>query len=251
VAYRDMIAPLRVKLVESQELAERNEKLASLGMLAAGVAHEIRNPLTAIKAALFIQQKSFAPGSPEQADSDLIQREISRLERIVNDFLRFARPSDPQLAAIPADLLLQEVEIFFAPDLARAGIRLALGAPTPYRIDVDAGQIKQVLINLVQNAVDSIGRNGLITLRSRQDRKWLGGAERDVVILEVADNGKGIMPEVRKRLFDPFFTTKEDGTGLGLSIASRIVEKHGGALQFQTQVNRGTTFGIVLPQAAS
>lgn len=251
VAYRDMIAPLRVKLIESQSLVERHEKLASLGMLAAGVAHEIRNPLTAIKAALFIQQKRFPPGTPERADHELVQREILRLERIVNDFLRFARPGEPELANLPADQLLDEVQRFFAPELAKADIRLVLEAPAPWRVQVDAAQIKQVLINLVQNAVDSIGRNGTITLRARPDRKPLAGAERDVVVLEVADTGAGISPEVGKRLFDPFFTTKDHGTGLGLSIAARIVEKHRGALQYQTQVNRGTTFGIVLPRAVA
>jgi signal transduction histidine kinase len=251
VGYRDMIAPLRVKLIESQSLVERHEKLASLGMLAAGVAHEIRNPLTAIKAALFIQQKRFAPGSVERADHELVQREILRLERIVNDFLRFARPGDPEFATIPADQLLREVQSFFAPELEKAGIRLLLGAPTPWEIYVDAAQIKQVLINLVQNAVDSIERDGTITLRARPDHRPLSGVEKDVVILEVADTGKGIPPEVGKRLFDPFFTTKDHGTGLGLSIAARIVEKHQGALQYQTQVNRGTTFGIVLPQVVT
>jgi signal transduction histidine kinase len=251
VAYRDMIAPLRVKLVESQSLVERHEKLASLGMLAAGVAHEIRNPLTAIKAALFIQQKRFAPGSPERADNELVQREITRLERIVNDFLRFARPGDPELAMIPADEVLRDVQRFFAPALEKVCIRLVLEVSGASRIRVDAAQIKQVLINLVQNAVDSIGRDGTITLRTRPERRALAGALRDVVILEVADTGKGISPEVGKRLFDPFFTTKDTGTGLGLSIAARIVEKHRGALQYQTQVNRGTTFGIVLPEAFS
>ena len=114
---------------------------------------------------------------------------------------------------------------------------------------MDLAQIKQVLINLVQNAADSITQGGTITLRARHDRKNLPQGETDVVILEVADTGDGIPPEVEKRLFDPFFTTKETGTGLGLPIAARIVEKHGGALQYQTQVNHGTTFGIVLPQA--
>lgn len=248
VVYRDMIAPLRVKLVESQSLAERNEKLASLGMLAAGVAHEIRNPLTAIKAALYIQQKKFQPGSPERADTELVEREILRLERIVNDFLLFARPTDPKLVEIPAGLVLQETQHLMAPQLTSANIQLNLQPPPQMRIQVDPEQIKQVLINLVQNAADSIVHDGTITLSARHERKRLTNGETDVVILEVADTGRGIPPEVQKRLFDPFFTTKESGTGLGLPIAARIVQNHGGALQYQTQMNHGTTFGIVLPQ---
>jgi signal transduction histidine kinase len=103
------------------------------------------------------------------------------------------------------------------------------------------------LINLVQNAAESIDHNGQITLRARSGTFRFNGHHQLAVILETQDNGKGIPPDVQKRLFDPFFSTKESGTGLGLSIAARIVEKHGGALEFQTQVNRGTTFGIVLP----
>jgi signal transduction histidine kinase len=247
LAYRDLVAPLRVKLVQSQELADRHEKLASLGLLAAGVAHEIRNPLTAIKAALFIQQKRFAPGSAEHADAEVVQRELSRLERIVSDFLRFARPSDPKFAAVASGALLEEVREFLAPGLARGSVRLASDESGSWPVRADAEQMKQVLINLVQNGVESVGGAGTVTLRARRDRRRLAGEEREVVVLEVADTGKGIPPEVARRLFDPFFTTKEHGTGLGLSIAARIVEKHGGALQYQTQVNRGTTFGIVLP----
>jgi signal transduction histidine kinase len=108
--------------------------------------------------------------------------------------------------------------------------------------------MKQVLINLVQNAADSIGREGTITLRARAARKTLPNGEKNAVVLEVTDTGKGIPVEVQKRLFDPFFTTKDNGTGLGLSIAARIVQKHGGLLQYQTRVNQGTTFDIVLPQ---
>src|SRR5262249_5855601 len=111
------------------------------------------------------------------------------------------------------------------------------------------GQLKQALINLVQNAVDSLNGGGTITLRARPDRKRLGNGESDVVVLEVADTGEGIPPEVEGRLFDPFFTTKDSGMGLGLSIAARIVEKQGGVLQYKTQVKHGTTFGIVLPAA--
>ena len=248
VVYREMITPLQIKLVESRALVERQEKLASLGMLAAGVAHEIRNPLTALKAAAFLQQRKSQPGSQEQADAELMLREISRLERIVNDFLQFARPGEPEFTTIPAELPLQEVQLLLAPPLGEAQIRLVLEPSAPMRIKADAAQIKQVLINLVKNAADSIGRDGTITLRARVDRKHLGGKETEVAILEVADTGKGIPPEVEKRLFDPFFTTKDNGTGLGLSIAARIAHEHGGTLHYQTQLNVGTTFGIVLPR---
>ena len=247
--YRELIAPLRVKLVESQALAERREKLASLGLLAAGVAHEIRNPLTAIKAWLFLQQKHLPPGSPEHTDTEVIAGEITRLERIVKDVLLLARPSEPHLAVVPADEPLRQVQTLLRPQLEKTHIRLALEDSVSVPIRIDADQIQQVLINLIQNAADSIGHNGEVTLRARLDGKRLADRLAEVVVLEVTDTGKGIPPEVEKRLFDPFFTTKDTGTGLGLSIAARIVEKHGGALQYQTQPNRGTTFGIVLPRA--
>ena len=249
VVYGELIAPLQVKLVESQALVSRQEKLASLGMLAAGVAHEIRNPLTAIKAWLFIQQKHLTPGTPEHADAEIIAQEISRLERIVKEVLLFARPSEPQLARLKVDVPLSEVQTLLSPQLEKSNIKLLCENSVDAYICIDPQQMKQVLINLVQNAADSIGQEGSITLRARLDNKRLGDHASEVVILEVADTGEGIPPEVEKRLFDPFFTTKEAGTGLGLSIAARIVERHGGALQYQTQVNRGTTFGIVLPKA--
>jgi two-component system sensor histidine kinase AtoS len=132
--------------------------------------------------------------------------------------------------------------------LAKNNIQLTLEESPPVRIKADAAQIKQVLINLVQNAADSIGQNGTVKLRAHQDRKHISYTDTNVVILDVRDTGKGIPPEVEKRLFDPFFTTKDTGTGLGLSIAAAIVQKHGGSLQYQTQVHHGTTFGIVLPQ---
>jgi signal transduction histidine kinase len=249
VVYRELIAPLRVKLVESQALMERQEKLASLGMLAAGVAHEIRNPLTAIKAWLFLQQKHLVPGSPEHADAEVIAGEVSRLECIVKNVLLLARPSEPHLATVPANEPLRQVQALLKPQLEQANIRLAFDDSVSAPIKIDPHQMQQVLINLIQNAADSIGRNGEVTLRARLDSKRLADRVMDVVILEVADTGKGIPPAVEKRLFDPFFTTKDAGTDLGLSIAARIVEKHDGALQYQTQPNRGTTFGIVLPRA--
>jgi len=247
VVYRGMIAPLQVQLVESRQLVERQEKLASLGMLAAGVAHEIRNPLTAIKASLYLQQKRLAPGTPEFADAELIGGEINHLEHIVKDFLQFARPSEPQLVVVSAEQPLHVVQTLMEPELEKSRIKLVVGEVASAQIRIDPQQIKQVLINLILNAADSIGENGTVTLRARLDEKRINDRQVDVVILEVQDTGKGIPAEVEKRLFDPFFTTKDSGTGLGLPIAARIVEKHQGALQYQTQVDVGTTFGIILP----
>ena len=245
--YKQLIAPLELKLVESQALLERQEKLASLGTLAAGVAHEIRNPLTAIKAWLFMHQRNLRPGTQEEADAKVIGQEIDRLERIVKDFLVFARPSEPQPRRMLAEEPLRDVHQLLAPQLQKANIHFTLEAAPPVHLDADPQQLKQVLINLVQNAGEATGPNGTVALRARSDRIWLYDKETDVVVFEIADTGKGIPAEVEKRLFDPFFSTKETGTGLGLSIAARIVEKHGGLLQYKTRVNHGTTFMIVLP----
>jgi signal transduction histidine kinase len=248
VVYRDLISPLRARLAETQVIAQRNEKLASLGFLAAGVAHEIRNPLTAIKTALFLQQKKIAQDAPERVEVQLVEREIERLEQIVNRFLRFGSPAPPAPIALNADAPLSEVQRLLGPTLAEADIALVREESGPLQIRVDASQIKQVLINLVQNAADSIGRTGTITLRARPDHLRLNGSDSLVVILEVEDTGRGIPPEVEKRIFDPFFSTKDNGTGLGLPIAARIVELNGGSLHYRTEVNRGSTFGIVLPR---
>ena len=248
VVYRGLIAPLRQHLIASQELAARNEKLASLGALAAGVAHEIRNPLTALKTALFIQETKMPAGAGVE-ERQIIEREVCRLERIVTEFLQFARPNKPQRALIRADQPLREVQELLAPELAQDQIELVREEDPSLHIEADPGQLKQVLINLVKNAADSIGRQGRIALRARNGKHTLPQGEMDTVILEVADTGKGIPAEVQRRLFDPFFTTKDHGTGLGLSIASRIAELNGGSLQYETRVGQGSTFWIVLPRA--
>ncbi len=243
LVYRGMIAPLRYRLTESRAIIARQEKLASLGVLAAGVAHEIRNPLTAIKFRLYSLKKSLPAGLANSEDAVVIGDEISRLERIVRDFLQFARPSEPEFITIPTQRILGEVHELLKPQLKKSAIELKLDPSEPVWVRVDTQQIKQVLINLIQNSADSIGSNGVITLRARN-------GVGSLAIMDVIDNGKGIPPEVQQRLFDPFFTTKDGGTGLGLPIAARIVEKHGGELRYQTQPNRGTVFSVVLPRVS-
>jgi signal transduction histidine kinase len=247
MVYRGMIAPLWLGLTQSKTIIERQEKLASLGVLASGVAHEIRNPLTAIKFRLFSLKRAL-PGLVDNEDTRIIADEINRLERIVKDFLRFARPSEPALAIIALAPILLEVQGLLKGQLERAGIELLVELGTPAFVQADSQQVKQVLINLIQNAAEALGRQGQVKLLVRRDTAELDGCNRPVAIVSVIDNGSGIPPAIEARLFDPFFTTKEGGTGLGLAIAARIVEKHGGMLRYETEEGRGTTFEIVLPQ---
>jgi signal transduction histidine kinase len=244
--YRELIAPLQGKLVESRASLERQEKLASLGVLAAGVAHEIRNPLTAIRARLFTLKKALgSERATVAADAELIERELGRLERLVRDVLLFARPAEPRKEAVSALGLLSEVRDLMRGQLEPSGIELVAQPVRDVTVQGDPHQLKQVLLNLVRNAAESIGEHGKITLSV--DTKPAAFGRHSAALIEVRDTGKGIPAEVQKRLFDPFYTTKPAGTGLGLSIAVRIVEQHGGTLRYQTEVGRGTTFGVLLP----
>jgi signal transduction histidine kinase len=236
---------------EAERLLERREKLATLGTLTAGIAHEIRNPLTSLKARLYTLEKHLQSVPAARKDTDIISAEISRLDRIVRDALSFARPADPKFEALAADLLLHEVQGVMAPDLDSRGLHLLVESRPELIIRRDSGHLKQVLINLVRNAADATIGAGTVTLGARAARATLEGREIDAVILEVSDTGQGIPPEIERRLFDPFFSTKEGGTGLGLPIAARIVEKHGGLVQYQTRPGHGTTFGVVLPRQVS
>ncbi len=233
---------------QAERLLERQEKLAVLGTLTAGIAHEIRNPLTSLKARLYTLEKHLHALPAARKDTDIINAEISRLERIVSDALSFARPADPRLVSIATDTLLREVRDLMASSLENRAVQLVVEANSGLFVRADGGHLKQVLINLIQNAADAVEGRGTVTLRTRALRAVLGGHETDAVVLEVSDTGKGIPPEIEKRLFDPFYSTKETGTGLGLPIALRIIEKHGGSIEYQTQPGHGTTFSVVLPR---
>jgi len=234
--------------VQAERLLERQEKLATLGTLTAGIAHEIRNPLTSLKARLYTLEKHLQAMPAARKDTGIISAEISRLERIVQDALSFARPADPRLELLAVDMLLREVQGLMSTSLESRAVQVVVESNSELHIRADSGHLKQVLINLVHNGADAIVGGGAVTLRARAARASLGGRETDAVVLEVTDTGKGIPPEVEKRLFDPFFSTKETGTGLGLPIAARIVEKHGGVLRYQTRLGQGTTFEVVLPR---
>jgi nitrogen-specific signal transduction histidine kinase len=245
--YRDVVRPLRARLFESEALLAQREKLAALGTLAAGVAHEIRNPLTAVKARLYTLRRGVSsPGATE--DVQAISQEIDRLERIVRDVLGYARPADPKLHELELSAWLNELAQFLKQDLAASQITLAVAVATPVSAHVDADQLRQVVLNLVRNAQEAFaGHPGAITLSLNRERSVVRGRPAEVAVLSVTDNGPGIPAEHQARLFDPFFTTKASGTGLGLSIVARLVEQHGGEITFQSAPRAGTRFSVRLP----
>jgi signal transduction histidine kinase len=244
---RLIVIPLRQKLIENNTAIEHQKKLTHFARLATGLAHEIRNPLTAINVRLFTLQKSMSKGTSEHSDASLIRNEIDRLEQILKNFLKLARPSEPRFTPLTAEPVFREVHDLFAPQLKRMSVALQMGAMSTVPFLADPLQLKQVLINLIQNAADSIGTRGTITLRARSADSRLSGRPVRSVVLEIEDTGSGISPEVQERLFDPFFSTKENGTGLGLAIAAKIIDQHKGTLDFETRLGHGTIFRIVLP----
>lgn len=250
IVWRGLVRDLQRRLMASEDVARRNEKLAALGILAAGLAHEVRNPLTAIKARLFIQQRGLPPHSPALEDARIIDREINRLEGTVRTVLAFARPIPPEPVAVDPARVLDHVRQLVLADCTRQDIRIHLDCGAPMAMRVDAAQVHQVVLNLVRNAVEAAGRGGNIHLRARPTTRWLGDRVRPGVLIEVEDDGPGIPPSVQERIFDPFFTTKPEGTGLGLAISARIVEGNGGLIEFASKAGRGTLFSVVLPSVA-
>ena len=247
--YRGVVRPLRAQLVARDELLARREKLAALGTLAAGVAHEIRNPLTAIKARLYVLRRADA-SSETQADLQAVAGELDRLEAIVRDVLGYARPADPVLAQVDLCEWIREFGAFVEPELTAAGVQLDLVTKAPVAALVDTNQLRQAVLNLVRNAREAFGgKPGRIVLSATREISTLRGRSAAVAVVSVIDDGPGIPREIQPRLFDPFFTTKRAGTGLGLSIVARLVEAHGGEIVFQTAPNAGTRFSLRLPAA--
>ena len=247
VVYRDWIAPLRRTVAQSRAVLERQEKLNSLGLLAAGMAHEIRNPLNSIKARLFTQRRCLGAAPAAIEDNQFIETEIDRLEAILKDALQFARPTQPNTQRMRVTEVLNPLSELLRPALEKSAIQWRTDFAFDPELSLDPNQIKQAVLNLVNNSSQAIGRNGIITVRTRS--AWLRRSRRRCAALaiEVQDTGNGISPEAQKRIFDPFFTTRDEGTGLGLPITARIVHSHHGIIECESQPGRGALFRILLP----
>jgi two-component system sensor histidine kinase HydH len=224
-----------------QDEVRRQEKLAAIGGLAAGVAHEIRNPLSSIKALATFFAGQFATGSAGREAADVMTQEVDRLNRAITELLEFARPTDlkPQEADIPF-LIARSLQLV-RQDAADRAIRIETridDALCPVRVDPD--RFAQCLLNLHLNAIEAMENGGTLTVCCRSNR----GRYLDI---EVADTGPGIAPEQREQIFDPYFTTKPKGTGLGLAIVHKIVEAHGGRLTVDSTLGRGSRFTLRLP----
>ncbi len=222
-----------------EERLHQTEKLASLGQLVAGIAHEIKNPLGIIMSSLDVLENPKRPKKQRNEAGQFIREEIRRLDERLRSFLAFARPRDLQPAPVALGGLLRRraasMEALY-PDLK---LEVDVSQPEPI-LFADEEQLNQVLTNLVMNSGEAMEGEGRIVLRARQ--------QGDTAIVEVEDEGPGIPEEFRSRVFDPFFTTKAEGTGLGLSICYQIVLAHGGTLSIGTgRSRRGTCFTVRLP----
>lgn len=250
------------------QMKER-DRLAALGAMAAGLAHEVKNPLGAIKgAAQLLEEDGTAArdgATQPQEWVGIILEEVNRLDRVVGSFLAYARPHAGN--PIPLDVnaaVRRTVQILSSQLSGDLDIRLELAEDLP-RAKIDPEQLRQVLINLIQNAVQAMNARGRVSVSTnvRRARNWStsssnwalvpsserSGPEGEMIEIAVRDTGPGISQKVLKNLFIPFFTTKDQGTGLGLAISQSIVQNAGGSIQVHTQPGAGTTFTIILPAA--
>lgn len=236
---------------EKQQLSRRSviaEKLAAVGTLAAGLSHEIRNPLNAASLQLTLLERRLRRLGSEQAAPlleplELVQQEIRRLNQIVADFMQFARPRD--FTPVRVDLLavVDSVLVSLQPQATRAELQVLREIEARPQVEGDASLLQQALLNVAQNAVEATPRGGVVRIRLSED---VGSA-----LLRIEDSGSGIPESIRPRIFEPFFTTKETGSGLGLPLVHSIIEQHRGTITIEDSPLGGATLLIRLPRPLS
>jgi len=246
--FNDMVAQLKASREEIHRLHQtqmsRAEHLATLGELATGLAHEIRNPLAGIAGVIEIVSRDLPPNSAARSVIKDAKEEAVQINRILTDLLETARPKPPQFQVKDIASTVEHAVMFARQQAITKRIMIELDKTSEVPpVDHDPHQMNQVLLNLLLNAIQAMDKPGSIYVTLRRDQ--------DVAQITVADQGKGIPPETLPNIFRPFFTTKGHGTGLGLSLARRIVEAHGGTISVRSEAGKGTQFIIRLPIAHS
>jgi PAS domain S-box-containing protein len=238
-----------IKALEARN--KRSERLAAMGEMAVELAHEIRNPLGSIELFASLLEKEFPRDSDPGRWAENIRIGSRSLNNIVSNMLQFANPLAPQFQEVNLHELIREILNFAEPILRQREVRATtmLEAHSS-TVSGDRELLKQVILNLVLNSLQAMPSRGSLTLGTRDVRTLPGGALCEGVELTVQDSGLGIPPENLGRIFDPFFTTNKNGTGLGLSVVYQIIEQHSGFIQVASEINKGTTFTIVLPGAS-
>jgi len=223
------------------------EHLATMGELAAGVAHEIRNPLAGIAGAIEIITKDFPKDHPDREVLEDLRQEVRRIEKVLNDMLAYAKPKPPQFGRADLKETFARTLHLARQQTGLRKVEFSVQVPPDLpAFRMDSEQLHQVLLNLVLNGVQAIEREGKITIAAKVDATG-GPGQSDLVEISVSDTGAGIPPESLERIFRPFYTTKRGGTGLGLSLCRRIIRQHGGTLTVESKLGKGSRFIIRLP----
>jgi len=228
--------------IKTQEMLLQQEKLGSVGKLAAGVAHEINNPLTAVLTNSMLLLEELTEDDPMYEDLKGIADETLRCREIVRGLLEFARQDVPAKVESDLNKVVSSVVSLVRKQFSFKDITINQDlADNLPKVNIDKDQFQQVIVNMLINAMEAIERNGEIQVETSYDEPG------HTIRLKIKDTGHGLPEEARLRLFDPFFTTKDTGTGLGLSISHGVIQRHGGSISFESQVGMGTTFTITLP----
>lgn len=227
-----------VKILTEQLI--RADRLAAMGELTAGVAHEVRNPLGIIRASVQLMEDAECSRERVSEAAEVIKQEIDRLDRVIKALLDFGRPAVPTLRPVAVSQVLEDVALFSSTFASRARVKIVedYSADTP-DVMADPEQLKQVFVNLISNAVQAMPRGGTLTIET--------GVHDGFVFVRFRDTGPGISQGVRDKIFDPFVSTRDDGTGLGLTIVHRIVDEHDGHIEVESDPGDGTTFTVWLP----
>ena len=242
-------ARLYERIVDVEELLRQNERLSALGLLAAEVAHEIRNPLTVMKMLFHSLDLKFPPGDPRTQDNKIMGEKMDHLNRVVEQVLDFARSTEPRLASVNVNQLLDDLSLLTRHKLRQQRVEVVRElAPQLPAVLGDATQLEQAFLNLTLNAVEAMPEGGRLTITTRALRQPRTRKEPTHVRIEFTDTGAGMTEEQQQRAFSSLLaTTKAKGTGLGLAIVARVIETHRGEVKVKSALGKGTTFTITLP----